>query len=300
MRGYHDGQRAVQRRAGDTTVAERLERGIRPVLPDVAQEFLAGLPQLFVAVADADGRVWASVLSGPPGFIDTPDDRTLTVAAHPPAGSPLAGALAGRPAPVGLLGIEPDTRRRMRVNGTGRLGPHGLSVRTEQVYSNCPKYIQRRHVTAAAAVTPAAAERERLTAADRRLVAAADTFIVATAGPDGADASHRGGAPGFVTVHDATRLSFPDYTGNSMYMTLGNLAANPHAGLLFLDWERGDTLQLSGTATIDWSPERAAAFPGAERVVDFTVERVIATAGAVPYRWALDERSRFNPPVAGT
>jgi uncharacterized protein len=83
-------------------------------------------------------------------------------------------------------------------------------------------------------------------------------------------------------------------------MTLGNVAANPRAGLLFLDWERGDALQLSGNATIDWSPERAAAFPGAERVVDFTVERVIATAGAVPYRWALDERSRFNPPVAGT
>jgi uncharacterized protein len=289
MRGYHAGQRAVQRRAGETSVAERLERGIRAELPDVAQEFLAGLPQLFVAAADPAGRVWASVLSGPPGFVDAPDERTLTVAAHPPAGSPLASALGRGPAAVGLLGIEPESRRRMRVNGTGTLAADGLTVRTEQVYSNCPKYIQRRHVTAAeSGPPPRAAERARMSAPDRRMIASADTFVIATAGPDGADASHRGGAPGFVTVLDERRLRFPDYPGNTMYMTLGNLESNPRAGLLFLDWETGDALQLSGRAAIDWSAERA---------VDFTVERVVATARAVPYRWALDERSRFNPPV---
>ena len=287
-RGYHAGQRAVQHRAGDRTVAERLERGIHPVLPDGAQEFLEGLPLLYVAAADPAGRVWASVLSGPPGFVDAPDDRTVTVAAHPPAGSPLAGALGAGPAPVGLLALEPETRRRIRVNGTGMLDADGVHVRTEQVYGNCPKYIQRRHVTAAEAVRPRALERERMTAADRRLVATADTFVIATAGPDGADASHRGGSPGFVTVRDDAHLRFPDYPGNTMYMTLGNLESNPRAGLLFLDWETGDALQLSGRAAIDWSYERA---------VDFTVERVIATTGAVPYRWTLDERSRFNPPV---
>ena len=192
-----------------------------------------------MAVTDPAGHVWASVLSGPPGFIDTPDDRTLTAAALPPPGSPLAEALGAGPAAVGLLGIEPQTRRRIRVNGTGTLGPDGLAVRTEQVYSNCPKYIQRRHVTASAAATPATVERDAMSDADRRMVAAADTFVIATAGPDGADASHRGGEPGFVTVHDERHLRFPDYPGNTMFMTLGNLDANPRAGLLFLDWETG-------------------------------------------------------------
>jgi len=242
------------------------------------------------------------------------------VAAHPPAGGPLARTLGAGPAPVGLLGIEPatrrrmrvngrgtldalgrgpaavgllgiepETRRRMRVNGTGTLAADGLTVRTEQVYSNCPKYIQRRHVAAAeGGPPPRAVERERMSAGDRRQIAAADTFVIATAGPDGADASHRGGSPGFVAVLDEGRLRFPDYPGNTMYMTLGNLESNPRAGLLFLDWETGDALQLSGRAAIDWSAERA---------VDFTVERVVATARAVPYRWALDERSRFNPPL---
>jgi predicted pyridoxine 5'-phosphate oxidase superfamily flavin-nucleotide-binding protein len=252
---------------------------------------------LFVAAADPEGRMWASVLSGPPGFVDPPDERTVAIAAAPAGGTPLARALAAGPAAVGLLGLEPETRRRMRVNGRAERDGGGLVVRTDQVYSNCPKYIQRRHVTAAGGAAPRdPVERPALGPADVRLVAGADTFVIATAGPDGADASHRGGAPGFVTVHDPARLSFPDYAGNTMYMTLGNLAANPRAGLLFLDWETGDALQLTGRAEVDWSEARAADVPGAQRMVDFHVDHVVATAGAVPYRWALDERSRFNPP----
>jgi uncharacterized protein len=80
-------------------------------------------------------------------------------------------------------------------------------------------------------------------------------------------------------------------------MTLGNLAADPAAGLLFVDWERGDTLQVSGRAAVDWSPDRAAALPGAQRVVDVTVEAVVRTPAALPLRWALLEPSPFNPPV---
>jgi uncharacterized protein len=300
MRGYHDGQRAVQRRAGGSATAERLERGIRAELPDVAREFLGGLRLLFAASTDPDGHVWSSVLSGPPGFVATPDERTVAVAARPADHDPLSAALHGGPAPVGLLGIEPQTRRRIRVNGTAELFPRGLWVTAEQVFSNCPKYIARRDVEAEAEpVAQSGAEhRTSLNEADRRFVAAADTFVIATAARDGsADASHRGGSPGFVTVHGDRRLSFPDYAGNSMFLTLGNLAANPRAGLLFVDWETGDTLQLSGRAAVDWSPTRAAAIPGAERVVDFEFEHVVATLGALPPHWVLEERSRFNPPA---
>jgi predicted pyridoxine 5'-phosphate oxidase superfamily flavin-nucleotide-binding protein len=300
MRGYHDGQRAVQRRAGGTATAERLERGMRAELPDVAREFVAGLRLLFAGSTDPDGRLWCSLLSGPAGFVTAPDERTVAVAARPADHDPLSAALERGPAPVGLLGIEPQTRRRIRVNGTAELFPRGLWLTAAQVFSNCPKYIARRDVEAEAEpVAPSGAEhRTSLNEADRRLIAAADTFFIATAGPDGsADASHRGGSPGFLAVHDDRRLSFPDYAGNSMYLTLGNIAANPRAGLLLVDWTTGDTLQLSGGATVDWSPERAAARPGAQRVVDFAVERVLRTRGALPLRWVLEERSRFNPPA---
>ena len=298
MRGYHEGQLAVQRQAGDTAVAERLGHALRPELPGPVRAFLAAQRLLLAGAADPDGRVWASALAGEPGFITTPDDRTVAVAALPRAGDPLGDALAAGPAAVGLLALEPQTRRRVRVNGTAERGPDGLRIHTDQVYGNCPKYIARRVPIAPDAATEPGTpvRRAALAPADRARIARADTFFLASRTERGADVSHRGGTPGFVTV-DGDRLSFPDYTGNTMFMTLGNLAADPRAGLLFVDWERGDTLQVSGRAAIDWSPERAAALPGAERVVDVTVDAVVHTRAALPLHWALEERSRFNPPV---
>jgi uncharacterized protein len=301
MPGYHDGQRAVQSRAGVADIAARLERGMRPELPDGALEFLAGVRLIFAGSTDPDGRVWSSLLSGPAGFVDGPDERTVAIAAAPAAQDPLSRALADGPAPVGLLAIEPQTRRRIRIDGTGTLAAGGLRVSIEQVFGNCPKYIARRDVTGEP--KPAAPRppehRTALSAADRRLIAATDTFVIATAAPGGAaEASHRGGSPGFVSVAGDRRLSFPDYAGNSMYLTLGNIASNPAAGLLFIDWTTGDTLQLSGRAAIDWSPERAAAIPGAQRVVDLAIERVIRSPAVLRERWVLEERSRFSPPAA--
>ncbi|MFD8444258.1 hypothetical protein ACFV11_16950 [Streptomyces globisporus] len=79
-------------------------------------------------------------------------------------------------------------------------------------------------------------------------------------------------------------------------MTLGNLSLDAACGLLFLDWERGHTLQLTGRARIDWDPDRRTALPGALRRIEFDVERVVTIDRAVPHRWALMARSRFNPP----
>ncbi len=263
--GYHAGELEIQRRAGGSEIAAKLLRGVRDELPYAAREFLADQPMLIVASTDgADVR--ADLLHGPPGFISTPDERTVHVTAQ--------RAFEG---PVGLLGLEPATRRRIRVNGEATRTGTGFEVRADEVYSNCPKYIQRREIAG-----PAAGGGVRVT--DRELIERADTFFVATAAHGGADASHRGGSPGFVTVED-DRLTFPDYPGNNMYGTLGNLLANPRIGLLFLDWETGDTLQLTGGAEIDL--ESCA--------VHVSIERAIRTPHAVPLRWVLLERSRFNP-----
>jgi len=111
----------------------------------------------------------------------------------------------------------------------------------------------------------------------------------------GADASHRGGLPGFVRVEGDRRLEWPDYPGNAMFNTLGNLAADPRAGLLFVDFEQGHTLQISGRARVVWDERRAAEFAGAERVVEFDVEEVVERRGALPLRWRFVEYSPFNP-----
>jgi len=301
---YHAGERAVQARAGETAMADRVARGIGDAVPAVAAAFLQAQPFVVVAATAPDGHVWASLLAGPAGFASVPDERTVVLDALPRPGDPLAPALAaGAPAAVGLLAIEPASRRRMRVNGTARVRDGRLVVETDEVFANCPKYIQRRVPLDDGGAPPVGAgaprEGDHLDAAQRAEVAAADTFFVATAVPGRADASHRGGSPGFVRVAgDGRSLSWPDYTGNGMFMTLGNLAVAPAAGLLFADFETGDVLQVSGTAAVDWSPERAAAFPGAHRVIDLAVERVVARPGASPVRLAFVEPSRFNPPAA--
>lgn len=304
---FHPGEVAAQRRAGVERAAGHVGRSVRPVVPPVAAAFLAERRMLVLGAADAAGRLWASLLTGPAGFVRAADEHTVLTSVRPAPGDPLAAILAAGPAEVGTLAVEPATRRRMRANGTAEPHGDGLRIRTREVYANCPKYIQRRepvewrprpagadHGRGRTAVTLA----ERPTPGQLARLGAADTFFIATAAADGAaDASHRGGNPGFVRVTGPDRLSWPEYPGNNMLMTLGNLQQRPAAGLLFPDWSTGALLQLTGEARTDWDPARAAAFPGAERVVDFRVHAVAQTAGGGP-RWSAPEYSPANPPVA--
>ncbi len=223
----------------------------------------------------------------------------MTVAAHPAEADPLAAALA-RPAEVGTVALDPAARRRMRVNGRSAPdGRGGLVIAAEQVYANCPKYIQRRHPLdrPGAGAPRRVAAGPLLSTAQQLLLSTADTFFVATAGPDGrTDASHRGGNPGFLRVLGPDRLRWPDYAGNNMFMTLGNLEFDPRAGLLVPDWETGGALLVTGEARTDWSDPAAAGLPGAERVVDLTVTGVVELADATPLSWTEPEYSPANPP----
>ncbi|MFB7670974.1 pyridoxamine 5'-phosphate oxidase family protein [Kitasatospora purpeofusca] len=296
---YHPGERAVQARAGRTDRADHSGRAVGSTVPAVAARFLTERRMLVIGAADDDGRLWATQLSGPAGFLRAPDERTVTVAAHPAEADPLADALA-RPAEVGTVALDPAARRRMRVNGRSAPdGRGGLVIAAEQVYANCPKYIQRRHpVDRPGAGTPRrVAAGPLLSTAQQLLLSTADTFFVATAGPDGrTDASHRGGNPGFLRVLGPDRLRWPDYAGNNMFMTLGNLEFDPRAGLLVPDWETGGALLITGEARTDWSDPAAAGLPGAERVVDLSVTGVVEVADATPLSWTEPEYSPANPP----
>ncbi|GAA1464379.1 pyridoxamine 5'-phosphate oxidase family protein [Nocardiopsis exhalans] len=301
MSGYHRGEMAVQRRAGLAERAAHTARAVRTEIPAVAADFLAAQPLLVVGAADARGDLWCSLLTGTPGFLRARDARTLDVTALPRGGDPLAEVLAEvsdrEPVPVGALAIEPVRRRRMRVNGTARQAPdrQGWRLRTEQVYANCPKYIQKRTLAPASPTTAAAAVPRtgtHLTGADRELLERSDTFFVTTADDTGAvDTNHRGGGPGFVSVHSPALLSWPDYAGNAMFGTLGNLHVNPRAGLLVPDWESGGLLQLTGTARVLWGADA-----GPEgRSVEFSVEKVRAAPSGGLLAEGPPEYSRANP-----
>ncbi|WP_437687212.1 pyridoxamine 5'-phosphate oxidase family protein [Sorangium sp. So ce176] len=295
---------AVQTRAGARERAERAgRRVIRDFMPDQHRELFAKLPFLLVGGLDAQRRPWATILAGQPGFIASPDPRTLAVSARPGPGDPLGAHLVAG-APVGLLGIQLETRRRNRMNGTiVEAGDGGLVVEVGQSFGNCAQYIQAREPVFArapeAAVTPRPAQAEGPALSDgaAALIRRADTFFIATAAPaarggdaiEGADVSHRGGRPGFVRVAEEdghTVLTSPDFTGNSAFNTLGNLALNPRAGLLFVDFASGGLLSLTGEAEVVWDGPELSAFAGAQRLLRFRVAEGVWIEDAVPLRWS--------------
>ncbi|MQS13155.1 pyridoxamine 5'-phosphate oxidase family protein [Streptomyces kaniharaensis] len=298
---YHPGERAAQSLAGRQDRADHAGRSIRDTIPPVAARFLTERRMLVLGAAAPDGRIWATQLAGAPGFLQAADERTMAVAAHPAEDDPLATALAG-PAQVGTIALDPAGRRRMRLNGRSVPdGRGGLVITAEQVVSNCPKYIQRRTPLDRpdAGAPRAVAAGRTLSTAQRLTAATADTFFIATVGPDGrVDASHRGGFPGFLRATAPDRLSWPEYPGNSMFMTLGNLELDPRAGLLLPDWETGNALLVTGEARTDWSAEARAGVPGAERMVELTVTGVVELADATPLTWTEPEYSPANPPTA--
>jgi predicted pyridoxine 5'-phosphate oxidase superfamily flavin-nucleotide-binding protein len=286
-------------------VRERVERMgarmIREWMPDEHRELFAELPLLIAGSVDDRGRPWASPLVGEPGFISSPDPQTLHVAAPPGTGDPLGPRLVAG-APIGLLGLQFETRRRSRANGRVlRADAGGFSVRVEQSFGNCPKYIQARvpMVVADPAATARAWQPRRegaqLSARAREIVANADTFFIATAavGEGGAvDVSHRGGRPGFLHIEDslgATVLVSPDYIGNFMFMTLGNLAVHARAGLLIPAFDERAVLSLTCTAETIWDGPQLAAYPQAQRLARFTVEEGFLVERALPLAWTPPE-----------
>jgi uncharacterized protein len=295
---FHEGERAVQARAGVAALAERIGRSIRRDIPPAGQAFLAERRWIVMGALDDGGRPWIAIRSGAAGFAHAVDDRTLRIEATAAVGDAFDDRL--RPGTlVGLIALDPATRRRLRVNG--RVVAHdasGLVLGVDQAFANCPKYIQRREESADAgtASTPVSlAPSAALTDAQRDRVRAADTFFIASARPgEGVDVSHRGGMPGFVAV-DGQRLSWPDYSGNAMFTTLGNLHAHPYAALLVPDFDRGGALVVAGRTTIDWSADAAATFAGAERVVTLDVDQVVEQTGVLPGAFQLREYSPFNP-----
>jgi predicted pyridoxine 5'-phosphate oxidase superfamily flavin-nucleotide-binding protein len=283
MRGYHAGELEAQRLAGVVAAAARLEGLPKAEMPATAREFLTARTFAVVASTDPEGRMWASPLAAPPGFLTTPDARTLVARARPAAGDPLADNLDRRP-DVGVVVMDFAGRRRMRLNGRARWTPDGdLAVSAEQVYANCPKYIRRREPESVLPPDRAPlSRRSALTARDRELIARADTMFIATRHPDGAaDASHRGGDPGFVelgrTRDGRTLLRIPDYAGNNMFNTIGNLLVEPRAGLLLPDFATGAALELTGVAELVVAPEG--------RSLVFEVGEALELPGALGHRW---------------
>lgn len=298
---FHAGEQEVQRRVGSRDQIERAGRNmIRDHLPDQHRELFETLPMLVVGSVDTRGRVWGSILSGEPGFVRSPTARLLKITTQPTLGDPLNEQLTiGNT--LGLLGIQLETRRRNRANGRiVARDADSFIVEIDQSFGNCKQYIQAREPVFDARLRGAAVgtQREAAHLSDRAsaLLANTDTFFIATASgapnsgsaKEGADVSHRGGRPGFVRVSNGplgTRLTIPDFRGNFMFNTFGNLEVNPRAGIVCPDFRTGDVLTVTGTARVIWHGAEVDAFEGAQRLLSFDVESGVFLERALPLRF---------------
>ena len=301
---FHEGELAVQQRLGVLMEGRRNGNAISDAIMPGALKFIDRQPFSVLGTIDAEENIWASILVGRPGFLSAPDQKTVEIDLSEAAYNPHDPAWTNieQNPTVGMLVIDLSSRRRLRINGQmNTTGDMRLRLDVAEAFPNCPKYIQSRAIAAQVPADPSeiAVPKEGTSLGEQQqsLIRSADTFFVASGHPErGADASHRGGNPGFVKVLDDQTLRIPDYMGNSMYNTLGNLTVNPQAGLVFPNFEDGRILQMIGRAEIQWELKDAGIRTGGTgRFWDFHVDRWLETEMTHQVQWQLGTLSPFNP-----
>ena len=131
---------------------------------------------------------------------------------------------------------------------------------------------------------------------DKAFIERMDMFFLATVDAEGhAQCSYKGGEPGFVRVIDEHTLAFPNYDGNGMYLSMGNVAETGQVGMLFIDFERQHRMRLNGEATIERDDPLMAEYPEAQFIVRVRAREVFPNCPRYIHRMQLVERSRFVP-----
>jgi len=131
---------------------------------------------------------------------------------------------------------------------------------------------------------------------DRAFIESMDMLFLATADEQGSpQCSYKGGDPGFVRVVGERQLAIPNYDGNGMYLSWGNVRVNPHVGLLFIDFQRQRRMRVNGTASINPDDALLDTYPEAQFVVRVTATEIFPNCPRYIHRMELVERSRFVP-----
>jgi predicted pyridoxine 5'-phosphate oxidase superfamily flavin-nucleotide-binding protein len=137
---------------------------------------------------------------------------------------------------------------------------------------------------------------DTISAGDRAFIETRDMFFLASSDENGhPTCSYKGGDPGFVHVVDERTIAFPNYDGNGMYLSMGNILRHPAVGLLFIDFENPSRVRLEGTASIDFDDALLPEWPEAQFVVRVAVQRVYPNCPRYIHHYTLVERSKFVP-----
>jgi len=138
--------------------------------------------------------------------------------------------------------------------------------------------------------------RTEFTADDRAYIESVYLFFLATADAEGRpDCSFKGGPKGFVRVTAPNELVFPDYDGNGMFKSLGNIDANPNVGLLFIDLEKPRRLRVNGTASVNREDPLLAQTTGAQLIVRVTAKAIFPNCPRYIPTMTLASPSKYTP-----
>ncbi|KAF8458209.1 hypothetical protein BDZ91DRAFT_498518 [Kalaharituber pfeilii] len=292
-----------------------------PYLRPNAAEFLFTKASLLaLGTLDTQGRPWTSIVSGKPGFILGLNQNTIAFSTAAGNGDPIFETLAesvnGEPLISGLA-MDLSARRRWKLAGKVTMrkvdslddGKVQVLMHVEQAMGNCPKYITIRELSPLPNLPPPSAitKTTYLSPSAVSLITSCDLFFISshsTASND-MDTNLRGGSRGFVRVllpeaHcEPTSLVWPDYSGNRLYQTLGNLAINPHAGLTFPDFTTGNIVYLTGHTEILTGEEASKIIPRTSVLIKFVVEEAHFVENSLLMREPNPATgySPYNPPV---
>ena len=300
---FHEGELEVQKRAGEEGAAEANSPMLADKLYAGALNFIRQQQMAILSTRDTDGHRWASVVFGPKGFLEPSSRESLRIAVaadERDLRDPLWQNLKSDPR-LGLLLIELANRRRLRINGDARITDSEIVLNVTQTFPNCPKYITKREFQVELAEVPEANSKfsEGTTLPERlqKWIAATDVLFLATGHAErGNDTSHRGGSPGFLEVINKNTLRLPDYPGNGLFNSLGNVVGDPQVGLLLPDFEHGRQLQLTATAKILWDqPDPQGKTGGTNRFVEFTISRWVERALPARLKSSVVSYSPYNP-----
>lgn len=304
------------------------------MLTPQASFMLQRAPLLAVGALDDEDRPWTALWGGAPGFSEPigggfVGTRTLVDSKYDPVVQALVGGEdkgemlqpQGEGKMLSGLAIDLVTRKRVKIAGKVAAGTirsvdveveEGSSLPTdapkkqdqiqlvtkiEQSLGNCPKYLNQYELRPALLTPHILSSGPSLSPEARNLVDKADMFFLSTSSGIDMDTNHRGGPPGFIRVLSPSCIIYPEYSGNRLYQSLGNLQLNPLIGVTVPDFETGDVLYTTGTAEVLIGADAERVMPGTNLAVkiDLTETQYVKQGLAFRGTLRLDGHSPYNP-----
>lgn len=299
----------------------RVPHGSNPTSPFLsprAASLVQQCPILALGTLDYQGRPWSTIWGGTAGFATPVSESLIGLQTQVDSKyDPVVQALltgnqteAYKGKMVSGLAVDLENRRRVKLYGrmvTGSLsdgdaGQAQLVVHIEESLGNCPKYMNKKHIVPAKPDSKLISDSPQLSATAVELLSRADTiFISSSHGATTMDTNNRGGPPGFMRVQSNNAsgavIVYPEYSGNRLYQTLGNLETTPLAGFVVPDFDTGNVLYFTGSTEILAGKDAAAVLPRSNLAVRVTIAAAIFVENGLGFRGEAGDPSPYNPSV---